>query len=207
MSFLVYPPVSGTRRVSAGSSVGSPRGKISFCVGWSCLQNYIFSAHLSNFHMLTLYQRGNVYKESANLKNFNQALTLKNKHMAFGWHLLKFMVDMQKSPFIEDALEALGSRQGWDSPARVRNWCLGEESRPRQRRSHGHLAHSAVLSTGDLIFQRFGLDLAALTHSRCCPAGCLCNHYVLAFGTRVLPLIAAVCLCWYLMYWISPFFY
>lgn len=37
--------------------------------------------------------------------------------MALGWHLLKFMVDMQKSSFIKDALEALRSRWQWDIPA------------------------------------------------------------------------------------------
>lgn len=52
-----------------------------------------------------------------NLKNSNQVLTLRNKHMAVGWHLLKFMVDMQKGSFIKDALEALRSRWQWDRPA------------------------------------------------------------------------------------------
>lgn len=67
--------------------------------------------------MPTLYQKGSIKKESADLKQFNQGLTLKNKHTALGWHLLKFMGDMQKSSFIRDALEALGSRQQRVCPA------------------------------------------------------------------------------------------
>lgn len=75
--------------------------------------------------MPTPYQKGSIKKESANLKEFNQGLTLKNKHMALGWHLLKFMGDMQESLFIKDALEALGSRQ-------QRVWPAGFEMKPGQ---------------------------------------------------------------------------
>lgn len=56
--------------------------------------------------MLTLSIRKETLKtDLKNLKNFHQGLTLKNKHMAVGWHRLEFMVATQKSSFIKDALE------------------------------------------------------------------------------------------------------
>lgn len=100
---------------------------------------------------------------------------MKNKHMAVGWHLLKFMVDMQKSSFIRDALEALRSRWQWDRPA------SGSRSADLDR--GGATGILGIVQVRDIIFQRFGLDFAALIHWPCCPVRCLCTHYVLAVGT------------------------
>jgi len=117
MSFPAYPPVSETRWVCAGSRAWVLREEsspfvwagavvgitflvcaypISTC--WPCIRRETLKTHLKN------------------LKSFNQVLTLKNKHMALGWHLLKFMVAMQKSSFVRDALEASRSGWRWDRP-------------------------------------------------------------------------------------------
>lgn len=136
MSFLVYPAVSGTRRDFAGSSVGSLRGKDFLSCGLKLsTERYFKCAPLPFPSADPVLGRKRFKPELRNLRDFNQALTLKNKRTALEWHRLKWMAGMRKSSFIKDALQALRSRWQWDRPASGN--CLSEERRPRQRRATG----------------------------------------------------------------------